>query len=340
VQLPKGFELFKGLRNAIEPGESDTLTVLMPTVKSGTLKGTIRIANNDPNESSFRIKVSGTVTRTKPVAAKPKIALFQGGSRIGNNGTVNVGTVTAGGAARSITLTVRNDGNGSLAVGTVRAPNGFTITKQPPRTLAAKRSGTFTIRLNASGPGDKGGQIRIGSSPSLTFNVRGTVRAPAGGGGGCGGGGGGGDNINASLDRDGTLHVVGGSGADTITVRGTGTSATVTINAGTKTFNSVKRIAVRGGDGNDNINLSGISLQSAVDGGNGNDTIRGSGAADVLHGFFGNDSLIGGFGADQIFGDDGDDSLDAVDGTADTRVDGGNGNDVIKSDPTDTRSGT
>src|SRR5205085_1829382 len=66
----------------------------------------------------------------------------------------------------------------------------------------------------------------------------------------------------------------------------------------------------------------------------------GGGGADTLHGGSGNDSIVGGFGADQLFGDDGDDKIDAVDGTPDLKVDGGAGNDTIKADPTDSKTGT
>src|SRR5262245_18594811 len=112
------------------------------------------------------------------------------------------------------------------------------------------------------------------------------------------------------------------------------------MNGASRTFNGVKKIAVQAGEGNDTVNLSAISLPSAVDGKGGADTITGGGGADTLHGGSGNDSIVGGFGSDQPFGDDGDDKLDAADGTSDSRVDGGNGNDTIKADPTDNKSGT
>src|SRR6185295_4989065 len=127
----------------------------------------------------------------------------------------------------------------------------------------------------------------------------------------------------------GTLIITGTAGNDNISVKGSGSSATVTMNGASKTFNGVKKIAVQAGEGNDIVNLSGIALPSAVDGRGGADTITGGQGADVLHGGSGNDSITGGFGADQLFGDDGDDKLDAVDGTADTRVDGGAGTDTI-----------
>jgi hypothetical protein len=332
VALPKGYTLVNPLSSSLGAGKSDTFAVRVVTSSVGSRNGQIRFSNNDSNENPFVISVSGSVVRA-PAPRVGKMVLMRGAKKVSNGATLNFGSVVAGRPAKSITITIRNSGKGKLSVGTVRAPAGFSIAKAPPKTLAPGKSAALTIRMAAKGVGAKSGTIRVGP---MSLNVHGTVTQPSGGGGG----GGGGANINASVDRDGTLHVIGGGGADTITVRGAANAVTVTINGGSKTFNGVRQIAVRGNEGNDNINLTGTSIRAALDGGIGNDTIRGGGGPDFIHGFAGNDSLIGGFGADQIFGDDGDDILEAVDGTADTRVDGGPGNDQIRADPTDSRSGT
>jgi hypothetical protein len=332
VALPKGYTLVDGLSSSLGAGASDSFAVRMVTSTLGSRNGQIRFSNNDSNENPFVINVSGSVVRA-PTPRAGKMVLMRGGKKVNNGATLNFGKVLAGRAAKAITLTIRNAGNAKLSVGTVRAPSGFALAKAPPKSLAAGKSGSLTIRMPSSSAGTKSGSIKIGS---MTLNLIGTVTQQSGGGGG----GGGGANINASVDRDGTLHVIGGGGADTITVRGAANAVTVTINGGSKTFSSVKRIAVRGNDGNDNINLTGTSVRAALDGGIGNDTIRGGGGSDTIHGGVGNDSLIGGFGADLIFGDDNDDILDSVDGTADIRVDGGPGNDQIRADPTDSKTGT
>jgi hypothetical protein len=331
VFVPRGFAVVDGLSSSLGAGQSDTFSVRMVTSAAGVFKGSVRVNSNDSNENPFLIKVNGSVG--KPAVGK--LTLMRGRSRLGNGSAVNFGNVARGASSKSLTFTIRNDGNGKLSVGSVRVPSGFILTKAPATTLAAHKSTTFALRMDTSAAGVRSGSVSVGS---ITFNVRGTVTAPKPPPGGGGGGGGG--SVNASVDAAGTLIITGTAGNDSISVKGSGNSATVTLNGASKTFNGVKKIAVQAGEGNDTVNLSGIALPSAVDGRGGADTITGSRGADVLHGGAGNDSIVGGFGADQLFGDDGDDKLDAVDGTPDKMVDGGNGNDTIKADPTDSKSGT
>jgi hypothetical protein len=447
LQAPAGFIIVDDLAGSIAAGDSDQFTLRMITAAVGSLGGQVRFSTNDSDENPFLINVSGTVTR----AGAPKITLMRGASRIGNGATINFGNVVQGRNGKVISLKVRNDGNAKLSLGSVRAPAGFTLTKAPPKTLAPRKTATISIRLDASGSGNKSGTVTLGKGgASISFTVRGSVTTPtpppspadiavfngstrindgsssavnfgtvtSGGAtrsitfrvtnegrsalritnvtvpggytvtdglgatinpgasdnltirldsgsagtksgsvnissndgdenpfnfaitGRVDSGGGGGGQVNATLDSFGTLIIKGTAGSDSIVVKGSGSSATVTMNGASKTFNGVKKIGVDAGEGNDMINLSAISLPSSVDGKGGNDTILGGGGSDTLHGGLGNDSIVGGFGADSLFGDDGDDTLDAADGTADPKVDGGNGNDTIKADPTDSKTGT
>ena len=108
--------------------------------------------------------------------------------------------------------------------------------------------------------------------------------------------------------------------------------------------NTLSRIRIEAGDGNNNINLSavtatsfGAGLSIIVNAGNGNDTFVGSpdfGASvfggdgnDTLTGGGGRDTLDGGNGLDSILGGNGDDSLRGGDGR--DALDGGNGNDTL-----------
>lgn len=68
---------------------------------------------------------------------------------------------------------------------------------------------------------------------------------------------------------------------------------------------------VNGGDGNDNLALSGFAIQSTIDGGAGDDRITGAqfGFLNFLKGGDGNDTVIGGIGLDVIDGGKGFDIL-------------------------------
>lgn len=117
--------------------------------------------------------------------------------------------------------------------------------------------------------------------------------------------------------------------------------------------NSLLKITVQAGDGNDLIvgspsvansliggdgadTLTGGALSDTLDGGNGddsinggdgNDSILGRDGADRINGDDGNDTILGGDGADIVNGGDGDDSILAGNG-ADS-VSGGLGNDFV-----------
>jgi Ca2+-binding RTX toxin-like protein len=84
-------------------------------------------------------------------------------------------------------------------------------------------------------------------------------------------------------------------------------------------FSGAERIAVFGGDGNDNLQIAGaIKVPAWLDGGagsdrlkggNGNDVLQGGAGNDNLNGGQGNDLLIGGLGADQLIGGPGNDLM-------------------------------
>jgi len=84
--------------------------------------------------------------------------------------------------------------------------------------------------------------------------------------------------IDAVLETDGSVSIIGGSGADVITGKG------------------------------DNV---------TVDGGAGNDILQGGGAGETLFGGLGDDTVGGGLGNDFVFGGDGNDDLEG-NGGADT----------------------
>jgi len=133
------------------------------------------------------------------------------------------------------------------------------------------------------------------------------------------------------------LAVAGGAGdnaIDTVTANGTnGDDVAVLFGAGSNLqvlglaagisvtgAETTDQIVIRGLDGDDVIEASGVAAGSAdlvLDGGNGND---------ILVGGAGNDTLFGGDGDDVLLGGDGDDVLDG--GAGDDIIIGGAGNDI------------
>ncbi len=97
---------------------------------------------------------------------------------------------------------------------------------------------------------------------------------------------------------------------------------------------TVKSLAVTGGDGDNSIDLSGVTKGRfkkvagiTVNGGGGADNIIGSSLADVLNGGDGNDTLKGGLGRDLLDGGLGRDELSG--GNHNDSLNGGDGNDTL-----------
>ncbi len=148
------------------------------------------------------------------------------------------------------------------------------------------------------------------------------------------------------------LYITAGTN-DSVSVKaGTGNPARVDVYGnnsklplGNFTANSIGTIRIEAGDGNNTIDLSGVtstnfgtSLQIIITAGNGNDTFIGSpdfansvlggDGADTLTGGNKNDTLNGGNGNDSILGLNGDDLLKGTDGR--DSIDGGTGNDSVE----------
>jgi hypothetical protein len=120
-------------------------------------------------------------------------------------------------------------------------------------------------------------------------------------------------------DPSAQFVVVGGTGADAITL----TDASVLASAD----GEVGVATIDGSDGDDLI--VGSIGNDRLSGSNGNDTVSGGEGNDFIDGGYGNDSLSGNGGDDTIYGDEGNDFID-----------GGSGNDILNgSDGHDTFSG-
>jgi Ca2+-binding RTX toxin-like protein len=118
-------------------------------------------------------------------------------------------------------------------------------------------------------------------------------------------------------------------------------------------FRGVAKVVVNAGGGNDRIDLSRLTLNATANGGAGDDVLIGSDGDDVLNGEAGDDALDGGAGDDHLIGGDGNDTLTgaggvdafaggfgddvliATDGIADSVLDTGAGDDVVRRDRVD-----
>ena len=106
-----------------------------------------------------------------------------------------------------------------------------------------------------------------------------------------------------SAARVKSIHVVGGSGDDSITVNVPGNTRIATLLEG-----GFGNDVITGGDGPDVI-LGGPG-RDTLSGGAGNDEVRGNGGGDAIVGSGGDDALFGGAGVDSVRGGAGRNTLD------------------------------
>jgi VCBS repeat-containing protein len=117
----------------------------------------------------------------------------------------------------------------------------------------------------------------------------------------------------------------------------------VTVNGATRFYSGLSGIRVQALEGNDRVELEGLTVATLVEGGSGNDKLDGSEVCvarleldggsgnDVLRGGGGNDWLLGGAGKDVLFGDAGADLLWG--GEGDDVLKGGEGDDWLVRGP-------
>jgi V8-like Glu-specific endopeptidase len=188
VTVPSGFTLIEDLSASLAPGASDTFTVQLDTAIAGTKTGDLSFSNNDPDENPFNFRITGVVTG----ATAPEVTVQGNGVSISDGDTTpsttdgtDFGSVAQGGSPISRTFTVRNDGTGTLTLGAVTVPTGFTLTEGLSASLAPGASDTFTVRLETATAGTRSGTISFATNDSdenpFDFAITGVVTGGTGG---------------------------------------------------------------------------------------------------------------------------------------------------------------
>jgi autotransporter-associated beta strand protein len=255
--------------------------------------------------------------------------------------TITVNPVNDAPAAQAQAVTVAEDGSAAFALaGTdVETPASaltFTITLVPadgvlldaaggvlkegdsfrgPPTLtyvpgvAADGARTVTFTFTVTDTGDGPSPALTSGPATVTVNV---VKAVADG---------------TVTKQGGVVRIGGTAGNDNIVVTQSGGNLVVTYYAANGVtvlsrqavaLAGVTEVRAWGRDGNDVIDLSGLSLRAFIHGGAGDDVLTGGAGDDLILGEAGNDVLSGGAGNDLLVGGFGSD-----------RIQGGAGNDVL-----------
>jgi len=163
------------------PGASCAVKIKFAPVTVGNFSDSFDIPSNDPDENPVTVNVSGSGTAL-PVA---EITVTDSVAPVGDL-QVPFGGVTAGSTAEQ-TVTVKNDGNADLTVGTIGTPNAlaapFSIQFDncSGKTIAPLASCTFKVRFAPVAAGTFSDTFTVPSNDSdenpVTLSVSGTGTA-------------------------------------------------------------------------------------------------------------------------------------------------------------------
>ena len=183
VTVPTGYTLTEALSSSLAPGASDTFTVQLDTAAVGTKVGDVSFSTNDSDQNPFSFRIMGAVTGPEVTVLGNEIVVTDGETAPSTLSGTDFATVPRGGTAISHVFTVRNDGTGTLTLGAVAVPTGFTLTDGLSNSLAPGASDTFTVRLDAATAGTKSGDILFSTNDldenPFNFRITGLVTAAA-----------------------------------------------------------------------------------------------------------------------------------------------------------------
>lgn len=179
ISVPQGFSITSWPSGTVSPYQSTSMTIQASSSTAGTLSGQVLIPSSDPMKATFYLNVNATVT-----SATPDIDLLDGASYslTSNMSSVGFGSVATGVTALK-TFTIKNVGPGTLSLGSISLPTGFSLYSSPTSTTLAQNATTsFTVALQTSASGSYSGALTITSNDPdespFSIQLSGTVASP------------------------------------------------------------------------------------------------------------------------------------------------------------------
>lgn len=174
------FTIVQPASSTVAAGSSTTFTVNFTPGATGSRTAVITITNNDSNESTYTINLSGT-------GVAPEINLKQSSTSIASgSGSYNFGTITLGSSSSVTTFTVENLGTANLnltgspkvAISGTNSADFSINQSSTAATVAASGTTTFTVTFTPGGSGSRTASISISNNDSdenpYTFTLNGT----------------------------------------------------------------------------------------------------------------------------------------------------------------------
>ncbi|MCS7003813.1 MAG: choice-of-anchor D domain-containing protein [Cytophagales bacterium] len=173
-----GFSLVSSPASPVAPGDSATFVVRFTPATSGSYTGTLTINNNDFNEGTYTINLTGLCT--------PEINVQESGSDIPDNtGSVNFGSVSTNSYAEK-TFLIQNLGGAPMSLSypsfTGSNPSDFTLQGEFPEDIAPFSTGSFILRFTPGATGARSANISFTNNDSdenpYNFALNGTGVTP------------------------------------------------------------------------------------------------------------------------------------------------------------------
>ena len=153
----------------VAPGRSEQISVTFSPQSSGDKSGDMTILSNLP-QTTVALRAEGVRQRPVPV---PRISVSSSGRDFGS---VEVGS------SKSMTITVTNSGDATLAITDVIASDEQVSVSPRQLTIPAKQNGYFTLRFQPDREGDLSARVTIYSNdsntPAVSFPVAGKGLRP------------------------------------------------------------------------------------------------------------------------------------------------------------------
>lgn len=298
-----GTTTFSGTVSFADGETSKTITVPILNDTTDEADETLVVVISDPSVGQIGVAPQATVVITDDDAA-PTLSIADSSVSEGDTGTTN-GTLTvslSNASDQQVTVSVASDTTGTATAGT-------DFTALAPTTLTfAPGETSKTVNISVTGDTAKEPAETVNVALSTPTNATiddGTATLTITS-----------DDADATVATD-PIHttgkatqvitVNGTAGDDVIVVTGSGANVIVTLNGqplGTPTpKKGLYRIAIYGGDGNDDIRInSKLALPAEIHGQNGDDLLVGGKSRDLLIGGDGTDALFGRGGEDILIG--------------------------------------
>ncbi len=171
----------------INTGGQQTLTIQFNPSANGLRTATVSIANNDPDESPYTFAIQGTGANLPKIAVSnlALVNIANGDITPSAGDSTDFGLVNTAAGSQTQTYAISNLGSGTLNLsGTPRVIVGganaadFTVTVQPPSSIAAGTNSTFVVRFDPSADGVRRATLTIANDDAtgnpFTFDIQGT----------------------------------------------------------------------------------------------------------------------------------------------------------------------